>query len=214
MWKKLLPKPCWLLMELLTRAIWHDIKALQTWPLKAFSGTLRLFSTPKHIRYLTLVLEEFQQPEFEGYGPKTSKSEKCNYHQKERVISGSNYTMVNYNYSTKKSHPNSHMNMAPRGVLMKTGLRPLNTARPVNTAHPKTTVYRARQMLCFSKSAQSIVKRPYQIRTALTNKKFIQKVNTAKGRFYTARPKAVNTDRPNSAAVNTVRENQVNVVKA
>nr|GEU35259.1 ATPase alpha subunit, chloroplastic [Tanacetum cinerariifolium] len=36
--------------------------------------------------------------------------------------------------------------MAPRAVLMKTGLRTLNTARPINTAHPKTTVYSARPM--------------------------------------------------------------------
>nr|GEU61374.1 ribonuclease H-like domain-containing protein [Tanacetum cinerariifolium] len=36
--------------------------------------------------------------------------------------------------------------MAPRAVLMKTGLRTLNTARPVNTAHPKITVYSARPM--------------------------------------------------------------------
>ncbi|GKF18508.1 hypothetical protein Tco_0063426 [Tanacetum coccineum] len=36
--------------------------------------------------------------------------------------------------------------MAPRAVLMKTGLRPLNTARPIKTAHPKTTVYSARPM--------------------------------------------------------------------
>ncbi|GKB40555.1 hypothetical protein Tco_0885497, partial [Tanacetum coccineum] len=167
-------------------------------------------------------LEEFQQPEFEGYGPKTSKSiskntsnevmesldaplveelvsddklekktvfltvakiefvrpkkqEKpvkkpikyaemyrfnhvqvnCNYHQRKRVVSGNNYTRVNYNYSAKKAHPSAHMNMAPRAVLMKTGLRPLNTARPVNTAHPKTTVYSASPMSCFSKSAQS-----------------------------------------------------------
>ncbi|GKB02428.1 hypothetical protein Tco_0830517 [Tanacetum coccineum] len=45
--------------------------------------------------------------------------------------------------------------MAPRAVLMKIGLRPLNTARLVNTAHPKTTVYSARPMSHFSKSAQS-----------------------------------------------------------
>nr|GEV41610.1 ribonuclease H-like domain-containing protein [Tanacetum cinerariifolium] len=45
--------------------------------------------------------------------------------------------------------------MAPRAVLIKTGLRPLNTARPVNTAHPKNTVYSARPMSHFSKSAQS-----------------------------------------------------------
>ncbi|GKA04831.1 putative ribonuclease H-like domain-containing protein [Tanacetum coccineum] len=221
-------------------------------------------------------LEEFQQSEFEGYGPKTSKSvskeisnevresldaplveelvsddklekkivfptvskiefvrpkqqEKpvrkpvkyaemysfdhvqvdCNYHQRERVIFRNNYTMVNYNYSAKKAHLSAHSNMASRAVLMKTGLRPLNTARPVNTAHPKTTVYSARPMSRFSKSAQSTVKRPYQIRTSLTNKNFSQKVNTAKGKFYTARPKAVNTARPNLAVVNAVRENQL-----
>ncbi|GJW95038.1 hypothetical protein Tco_0174710 [Tanacetum coccineum] len=96
--------------------------------------------------------------------------------------------------------------MVPRAVLMQTSLRSLNTARPVNTAHPKTTVYSARPMSHFSKSAQSTVKRPYQIRTRLTNKNFSQKVNTAKGKFYIARP--------NSAVVNVVRAHQVNVVKS
>ncbi|GJV71087.1 putative ribonuclease H-like domain-containing protein [Tanacetum coccineum] len=191
-------------------------------------------------------LEEFQQPEFEGYGPKTSKSvcedisnevrespdaplvkelvsddklekktvfptvakiefvrpkqqEKqlgnqlsmlkciacfvcgsfnhvqanCNYHQKERVVFGNNYTRVNYNYSAKKDHPNAHRNMVPRAVLMKTGLRSLDNDRPVNTTHPKTTVYSARPM-----------------------------------------PKAVNTARPNSTVVNAMRVNQVNTIKA
>nr|GEU43262.1 hypothetical protein [Tanacetum cinerariifolium] len=126
----------------------------------------------------------------------------CNYHQKERVVSWNNYTRVNYNYSTKKAHPSAHRNMAPRAVLMKTGLRSLNIARPVNTAHPKPTLYSARPMSCFSKSAQSTVKRPYQIRTSLTNKNFSQKVNTVKGKFYTARS--------NSTVVNAVRANQGN----
>ncbi|GKA67722.1 hypothetical protein Tco_0767639, partial [Tanacetum coccineum] len=112
------------------------------------------------------------------------------------------------------AHPSAHRNIVPRAVLMKTGLRPLNTARPVNTAHPKTTVYSVRPMSRFSKSTQSIVRRPYSIRTALTNKNFSQKVNTAKGKFYTVRPKAVNTSRPNLAVDNDVRANQVNVVKA
>ncbi|GJX47281.1 ribonuclease H-like domain-containing protein [Tanacetum coccineum] len=140
----------------------------------------------------------------------------------ERVVSGNNYTRVNYNYSAQKAHPSAQRNMVPRSVLMKTGLRTLNTARPVNIAHPKTTVYSARPMSRFSKSAQSTVKRPYQTRTTLTSKNFSQKVNTAKGKFYTARPKAVNTARPkavntarpNTAVVNAVRENQVNAVKA
>ncbi|GKA35897.1 ribonuclease H-like domain-containing protein, partial [Tanacetum coccineum] len=138
----------------------------------------------------------------------------CNYHQREMVASGNNYTRVNYNYSTKKAHPSTHRNMVPREVLMKTGIRPLNTVRPVNTAHHKITVYSARPMPRFSKSAQSTVKRPYQIKTALTNQNFSQKVNTAKGKFYTARPKAVNAARSNLAVVNVVRANQVNAVKA
>ncbi|GJW63324.1 ribonuclease H-like domain-containing protein [Tanacetum coccineum] len=76
------------------------------------------------------------------------------------VLSRNNYTMVNYNYFSKKSHPSAHRNMVPREVLMKSGLRSLNTPRPVNTAHPKTIVYSARPMSHFSKSAQSTVKRP------------------------------------------------------
>ncbi|GJY96473.1 putative ribonuclease H-like domain-containing protein [Tanacetum coccineum] len=163
MWKKLLPKPWWLLMELvLTRAIWQMMKSLQTWLLWLFQ-TLRIefnkseFNLATYKRGLAFVkrqlvfykknelkseleklskkkkainlklkilimllrsldklirsqitdksrkgvgfvsynvvpppptglfsppkfdlsnsgLEEFQQPEFEGYGPKTSKS--------------------------------------------------------------------------------------------------------------------------------------------
>ncbi|GJY76028.1 hypothetical protein Tco_0481144 [Tanacetum coccineum] len=132
----------------------------------------------------------------------------CNYHQRERMVSGNNYTRVNYNYSAQKAHPSTQRNMAPRAVLMKTGLRPLNTARPVNTAHPKTTVYSARPMSRFSKSAQSTEKSPYQTKTTLTSKFFYQKVNTAKGKLYTARPKAVNTARPNTTVVNAVKANQ------
>nr|GEW44451.1 ribonuclease H-like domain-containing protein [Tanacetum cinerariifolium] len=79
----------------------------------------------------------------------------CNYHPRERVVYRNNYTRVNYNYSTRKAYPSAHKNMAPREFLMKTGLRPLNTARPVNTAHPKTIIYSARPMSHFSKSAQS-----------------------------------------------------------
>ncbi|GJX90118.1 ribonuclease H-like domain-containing protein [Tanacetum coccineum] len=131
-------------------------------------------------------LEEFQQPEFEGYGPKPSKSvsEDTSNKVKESpdaslvkelvltditimVVSGNNYTRVNYNYSTKKTRSSAHRNMAPRVFLMKIGLRPLNTARPINTAYPKTIVYSARPM-----------------------------------------PKVVNTARLNSAVVNVVRANQ------
>ncbi|GJW60333.1 hypothetical protein Tco_0109668 [Tanacetum coccineum] len=120
------------------------------------------------------------------YGSFDHVQANCNYHQRERMVFGNNYTRVNYNYSAKKSHPRAHRNIVPRAVLMKTGLRPFNTVRPVNTAHPKNTVYSARPM-------------PF---------------NTAKGKVNTARPKAVNTARPNTTVVNAVRANQVNDVKA
>ncbi|GKA17614.1 ribonuclease H-like domain-containing protein [Tanacetum coccineum] len=121
---------------------------------------LGLFSPPNpDLSYSSL--EEFQQPEFEGYGPKPSKSVSedisnevrkspdaqladCDYHQRERVIFENNYTRVNYNYFDKQAHPSAHRNIVSRAVLRKIGLRPLNTARPVNTAHPKSTVYSAR----------------------------------------------------------------------
>ncbi|GJX47218.1 ribonuclease H-like domain-containing protein [Tanacetum coccineum] len=200
---------------------------------------------------INMALMDFldSEPEFEGYGPKTSKNvsednsnevrespdaplvkelvsddklkkkntfstvakiefANCNYHQRERVVFKNIYIRMNYNYSAKKAHPSAYRNMAPRSVLMKTGLRPLNTVRPVNTAHPKTTVYSARPMSHFSKSSESTIKRPNKIKTALTNKIFSQKVNTAKGSFYTARPKAINTARLNLAVFNAVRANQ------
>ncbi|GKE65726.1 hypothetical protein Tco_1519887 [Tanacetum coccineum] len=67
----------------------------------------------------------------------------------------------NHENPVKKSvrtHPDALRNMVPRAVLMKTGLKPFNTARTVNTAYPKSTVFSAKPMSCFSKSTQSTVK--------------------------------------------------------
>ncbi|GKE81183.1 hypothetical protein Tco_1551183, partial [Tanacetum coccineum] len=130
---------------------------------------------------------------------------------------------VNYNYTTKRTHPNAQRNMVPRIVLMKTGLKPFNTARTVNTPHPKSTVFSAKPMSCFPKTAQSTIRRPFKSKTTLSNKRFTHKVNTAKAQAVntarsqavnTARPKTVKTVRPNYAVVNAVRVNQANTIKA
>ncbi|GJR87129.1 putative ribonuclease H-like domain-containing protein [Tanacetum coccineum] len=118
----------------------------------------------------------------------------------ERMVTGNIYTKVNYNYTAKKAYPSARRNIVPRAVLMKTGLKPLNTARPVNTAHPKKIVYSARPMSRFSKPAQSTIRRPIQMKTTLTNKNLNQKVNTTKAL--------------NSTVVNAVRANMSNAVKA
>ncbi|GJX05609.1 putative ribonuclease H-like domain-containing protein [Tanacetum coccineum] len=70
----------------------------------------------------------------------------CKYHQRERMVYENNYNRVNYNYTTNMTHPNAQRNMVPRTVLMKTDLKPFNTARTVNTAHPKSTVSSAKTM--------------------------------------------------------------------
>ncbi|GJW12050.1 putative ribonuclease H-like domain-containing protein [Tanacetum coccineum] len=138
----------------------------------------------------------------------------CKYHQREGMVYGNTYKRVNYNYTTNRTHPNAQRNMVPRAVLMKTGLKTFNTARTVNTAHHKTTVFSAKPILCFSKPAQSTVRRPFQTKTTLYNKRFTQKVNTAKAQAVnTARPKVVKTVRQNSAVVNAVRVNQANAGK-
>ncbi|GKC40590.1 putative ribonuclease H-like domain-containing protein, partial [Tanacetum coccineum] len=113
---------------------------------------------------------------------------------------------MNYNYTTNRSHPNAQRNMVLRAILMKTGLKPFNTARTVNIAHPKSTVFSAKLMSCFPKTAQSTVRRPFQTKTTLSNKRFTQVVNTARLQAVnTARPKTVKTARPNSTVVNAVR---------
>ncbi|GJY87795.1 ribonuclease H-like domain-containing protein [Tanacetum coccineum] len=54
----------------------------------------------------------------------------CKYHQRERMVDGTYYNRVNYDYTVKRTHPNAQRNMVPRAVLLKSGLTPLSTARP------------------------------------------------------------------------------------
>ncbi|GJW16503.1 retrovirus-related pol polyprotein from transposon TNT 1-94 [Tanacetum coccineum] len=125
------------------------------------------------------------------------------------------------NWNGQKSNL-AHKHMAPRAVLMKTGLKFVNTARPVNivrsvntgrpfstarsfntvrpsyTAHPKSTVHCARPRTYFQNQAQSTIHRPFYKRTALTKRCFNQRFNTG---------------RPFRSTVNTVRARGFNAVK-
>ncbi|GJU58724.1 hypothetical protein Tco_1236490 [Tanacetum coccineum] len=49
------------------------------------------------------------------------------------TLSGNILYKMDNDYYSKTSHPSAHKHMAPRAVLMKTGLKSINTARPVNT---------------------------------------------------------------------------------
>ncbi|GKD94606.1 hypothetical protein Tco_1374443 [Tanacetum coccineum] len=117
--------------------------------------------------------------------------------------------------------------MAPRAVLMKTGLKIVNNARPVNTirsintgrpfstarsfntvrpsytAHPKSTIHCARPRTYFQNQAQSTVHRPFYKKTALTNRCLNKRFNTG----------STNSISTVSSTVNTVRERGFNAVK-
>ncbi|GJW96519.1 putative ribonuclease H-like domain-containing protein [Tanacetum coccineum] len=120
-----------------------------------------LFSPPK-FDLSNSGLEEFQQPKFEGYRPKTSKN-------------------VSEDISNE-------VRESPDAPLVKELVS--------DDKLEKTTV--------FPTVAKIEYVRPKQQENQLGNKL----INTTKGKVYTARPKAVNTARPNSAVVNTVRANQ------
>ncbi|GJW41481.1 hypothetical protein Tco_0067326 [Tanacetum coccineum] len=158
-----------------------------------------LFSPPK-FDLSNSSLEEFQQPEFEGYGPKTSKnvSEDMSNKVKDSLDTPLVKELVSDDKLEKKTifptiakiefvRPKQQEklvrkpvkyaemyrltaitikgkgNMVPRAVLMKSGLRSLNTVRPITTAYPKTTVYR--QDHCLS----TVGLETYQLNSASIN---------------------------------------------
>ncbi|GJY85241.1 putative ribonuclease H-like domain-containing protein [Tanacetum coccineum] len=63
----------------------------------------------------------------------------CPNQQRKRIVSGNNYNKEDNDYYSKTSHPSAHKHMAPRAVLMKTGLKSFNSARPVNTVRSVNT---------------------------------------------------------------------------
>ncbi|GJT30894.1 hypothetical protein Tco_0911169 [Tanacetum coccineum] len=115
--------------------------------------------------------------------------------------------------------------MAPRAVLMKTGLKSVNTARPVNivrsvntgrpfstarsfntvrpsyTAHPKSTVHCARPRTYFQNQAQSTVHRPFYKRTTLTKRSYYQRFNTGRQNVNTVRARGFNAVKPSACWV-------------
>ncbi|GKB95544.1 hypothetical protein Tco_0981681 [Tanacetum coccineum] len=117
------------------------------------------------------------------------------------------------------THPHSKRNFVPRVVLMKSGLKTLNTARqnssraaisvntarPINTAYPRPTVNSARTSSNVFNRAHSHVRRPFNKSTTNKNNNLNEKVNTVKGNVTTAGPKAVVSDN---------KGNEANYVKA
>ncbi|GKC08976.1 ribonuclease H-like domain-containing protein [Tanacetum coccineum] len=114
------------------------------------------------------------------------------------------------------SHPHQKRNFVPRAVLMKSGLKTLNTARqnssraaisvntarPINTAYPRPTVNCARRASNVFNRAHSHVRRSFNKFTTNKNNNLNEKVNTIRGNVTTVGPKSDN------------KGHETNVVKA
>ncbi|GJZ51339.1 ribonuclease H-like domain-containing protein [Tanacetum coccineum] len=100
----------------------------------------------------------------------------CDFHEKKMVEKPvwNNASRVNHQNSHRLTHPHPKRNFVPRAVLMKSGLKTLNTARqnssraavsvntarPINTAYPKPTVNYARPASnVFNKAHTHIMKK-------------------------------------------------------
>ncbi|GJZ94532.1 hypothetical protein Tco_0666735 [Tanacetum coccineum] len=93
------------------------------------------------------------------------------------------------------SHPHPKGNRVPKAVLMKSGIKTLNTtgqnfskvaisvntARPINTAYPRPTVNSARTASNALNRAHLHVRRPFNNSTTNKNSNLKEKVNTVKG---------------------------------
>ncbi|GJU83795.1 ribonuclease H-like domain-containing protein [Tanacetum coccineum] len=131
----------------------------------------------------------------------------CDFYEKKMVKkpAWNNSRRVNHQNSHGMSHPHLKINFVPKAVLMKSGLKTLNTARQkssraaisVNTARPLNTTYSRPTVNCARPAsnvfhrAHSHVTRPFNKFTTNKNSNFNEKVNTIKGSVTTAGPKAV-----------------------
>ncbi|GKE50152.1 hypothetical protein Tco_1481410, partial [Tanacetum coccineum] len=134
----------------------------------------------------------------------------CDLYKKKMVEKTvwNNARRANYQNSQRMTHPHPKGNFVPKAVLMKSGIKSLNTvgqnfskaavsvniARPINTAYPRPTVNSERKASKFLNKAHTHVKRPFNKSTTNKNSNLKEKVNTVKGDVTTAGPKAVVSD--------------------
>ncbi|GJX24780.1 ribonuclease H-like domain-containing protein [Tanacetum coccineum] len=168
------------------------------------NASKRLFSPP-NLDLSYSGLEEFQQPEFEGYGPKTSKSvsEDISNEVRESPDAPLVEELVSDDKLEKKT-------VFPTVAKIEF-VRPKQQEKPVRKPVMYAEMYRLTAITIKGKG-WNMVPRAILMKTGLRSFNTARPVNTAhpKTTVYSARPmpKAINTARPNSAVVNAVRENQ------
>ncbi|GJZ80669.1 hypothetical protein Tco_0645663 [Tanacetum coccineum] len=94
-----------------------------------------IYNRPNKLDLSYSGLEEFQQPEFEVYGLRANKNCTCKHKrhvngQREEKPLWKNTRRVNDHYSIRMTHSNPRRNMIPQAVLMRSGIKAVNTAKP------------------------------------------------------------------------------------
>ncbi|GJW68188.1 putative ribonuclease H-like domain-containing protein [Tanacetum coccineum] len=116
-----------------------------------------------------------------------------------------NARRASHQNSQRITHPHLKVNFVPKAVLMKSGIKSLNTAgqnfskaavsvntvRPINTTYTRPIVNSARKVSNVLNKAQTHVRRPFNKSTTNKNSNLKEKVSIVKGDVTTAGPKAV-----------------------
>ncbi|GKA54907.1 putative ribonuclease H-like domain-containing protein [Tanacetum coccineum] len=134
----------------------------------------------------------------------------CDFYEKKMVEKTvwNNARRENHQNTQRMTHPYPKGNFVPKVVLMKYGIKTLNTAgqnfskaailvytaRPINIAYPRPTVNSVRTTSNVFNRAHTHVRRPFNKSTINNNNNIKEKVNTIKGNVATAGPKAVVSD--------------------
>ncbi|GKD30636.1 ribonuclease H-like domain-containing protein [Tanacetum coccineum] len=145
----------------------------------------------------------------------------CEFYEKKMVKKSvwNNASMVNHQNSQRMTYPHPKGNFVPKAVLMKSGLKTLNTARqnsskaavsvntarPINIAYLRSIVNSARTASNVFNRAHSHVRRPFNKFTTNKNSNLNEKVNTVRRNITTVGPKLV---------VSENKGNEANDVKA
>ncbi|GKB36101.1 hypothetical protein Tco_0881043, partial [Tanacetum coccineum] len=130
-----------------------------------------------------------------------------------------NARRTNHQNSQRMTHPYPKGNFVPKAVLIKSGIKILNTAgqnfskatilvntaRPINTAYPRPIMNSVRTASNVFNRAYTHASRPFNKSTTNRNINLKEKVNTVKRDVTTVGPKAVVSDN---------KGNEANAVKA
>ncbi|GJU37279.1 hypothetical protein Tco_1185633 [Tanacetum coccineum] len=145
-------------------------------------------------------LKEFQQPEVQGYGPKSSKSVCVDTSNEVKTTPAT--LLVEELVSEKEKQTVFPTKIEFVKQQDKTARKPVKYAEMYKSQKPRGNQRNWNNLKSQQLGSDSVIKHVLFVGVLIIFKLI---VNTIKGKGW---PKAVNTARPNSAVINTVRDNQ------